>query len=205
LGYEAELELPLSRGLRLMGATRSSPIQFDSLGFAPGGLDQDMQPIYVTDGNAAVQEHRMALVREGAGGRVYWELVSGSVEGTLAPVLAYPTPYQWMSDGRLRYHAGRVGVRVASTGTDVLVDYRQILEASAERDTPGFDSDQHALSLRLTQDLFRLRSLGDWRFLLALRAVSSEADEGAKPAEHDEMPWLSQINREMSAGLSVLF
>jgi hypothetical protein len=208
LGYEAELELPLGRGLSVTGGTRFSPLQLDFKDHARGGVGSDPQPIYVTDGNAAVEEYRAAVVHEATGARTSLEFARGSVRGTLAPVLPYELPYRFLYQGRLRYDTSRLGVRVTATGTNVRVDFRRVTECSASRAEAGWDSVQSSLGLHVTQDLLRLRSLGDWRLLVALRVASLENDpsrDGVGRPAWGEAPWLGNGNHEMSAGLSVLF
>jgi len=205
IGYEAQLEFPLGGGLRLSGTTCSAPIQFDSAGHLHGLADGEFQPVYVTDGNAAVDENRLALVREGAEVRTYLELIDGEVEGLLAPVLPFEVPFRWLSESQLRYRNTRLGVRVAASGTDLLLDYRKVKELSGELDPAGSDFLQESVELRVAQDLLRLRSLGSWRLLFAWRMASLEGGGADQWLWTSDGQSLSTSNREMSAGLSVLF
>jgi hypothetical protein len=205
LGYEAQLELPLGDRLRLRGATRSAPIQLESSAGTRGAEATEFQPAYLTDGNASVDEDRVALIREGAGVRAFLELISGRAEGNVAPVLPVTMPFQWLSESSLRYRNGRLGLRVAASGTDLLLDYREVAERLAGLETTGIDYEQQSLELRVAQDLMRLRSLGDWRFLLALRMGSQDGESSDEWSSTSDARLLSAPEREMSAGLSVLF
>lgn len=205
VGYEAQLELPLGGGVRLSATTRSSPIQFDAVDGTRGSAEGDFQPVYVTDGNAAVDEDRLSLIREGAGIRTYVELVDGEVTGLLAPVLPFDVPFRWLSESRLRYRNTRLGVRVAASGTDLLLDYRKVREPSANLDSAEGDFLQESVELRVAQDLLRLRSLGSWRLLLALRMASLEGGGADQWVWMNRAQALNTPNRELSAGLSVLF
>lgn len=205
LGYEAQLELPVGGGLRLQGATRSAPMQLDSSSGAWGPAAMEFQPAFLTDGNASVEEDRIALIREGAGVRAFLELINGRAEGSVAPALPVAMPFQWLSESSLRYRNGRLGVRVAASGTDLLLDYREVAEQPVGHDMAGSEYGQQSLELRVAQDLMRLRSLGDWRFLLALRMASGDGESSDEWSPVSDARLLSAPDREMSAGLSVLF
>lgn len=205
LGYEAEIELPLGRSLSVTGARNSAPIQIDSFGYPRSAFSTETLPVYLTDGNAAVDHNRISLVRESAALRAYLELGRGSVRGAVAPVLPFELPYQVLVDRQLEYETGRFGIRVASTGTDLLLDYRKVSEARPEARSLTVDSELEALELRLIQDLLRARALGNWRLLVALRTSSLEGPPSS-PWAHGHGPVLLEaLNHEMSAGLSVLF
>ena len=206
-GYEAQLELPLGGGLRLSGTTRSSPIQFDHEQRASGPFGEGFQPVYLTDGNAAVDEDRIALTREGAGVSTFLELIRGSVQGAVAPTVPFDVPFQWLSESRLDYQNSRLGVRVAASGTDLRLDYRRVAERPADPASAGREYEQQSVELRVAQDLMRLRSIGNWRLLVALRMASLEgAGEGEDEwTQTGHAQTWSSPEREMSAGLSVLF
>ena len=203
LGYEASLELPITPGLRAIGAVRSNPIQLDPVGYASGGAVPDRLPVYLTDGNAAVDESRFGLIREGATVRAWVELTRGRVEGTLASVLPFAQPYQFLSEGEMTYATSRFGIRVASTGTDVVLDYRTIDEWGDGAELAAVA--RTSMGLLVTQDLMRLRSLGSWKLLVAVRTGSTGGQNASDPAADGWTSLLEATNREASAGLAVLF
>jgi len=203
MGYEAEIDLPLPAGLRLSGATSYSPIQFDYVGYAGAGFDDDPRPLYLTDGNAAVRESRIALVQESRRTRTYLEVTEGLVEGTLAAMTPYDVPQEFLTTGALTYGTGRLGLRVFSSGTEVLIQYQQLSQSPTEL-APMVRSRQSSVEFRLTQDLLDMQSIGSWRFLMAIRRASLDADET------EESPMLTSgvidsMNHQISAGLSLSF
>jgi len=203
MGYEASLELPIAPGLRALGAVRSSPIQLDPVGYASGAVLPDRLPVYLTDGNAAVDESRLGLVHEGATTRAWIELTRGRVAGTLAPVSPFAQPYQLLSEGEMVYATSRFGIHVAASGTGVVLDYRTIDEQAdgVESATPTRTS----MGLFLTQDLMRFRSLGSWKLLVSVRTGTESGGAVSDLAAESEAGRLDLPIREASAGLSVLF
>lgn len=205
LGFEAGLELPLRGGWLLRGATRSAPIQLEpTVGSLDPGLGE-FRPAFLTDGNVSVTEDRLSLIREGSGLRTVFEWIGGRAEGSVAPTLPFAMPFQWLSDSSLRYRNGRLGLRVAASGTDLLLDYAEFAERPSGLDPAAGDLEQQSLELRVAQDLMRLRSLGNWRVLLALRTASLEGESVEEWLKTGDARPLAAPDREMSAGLSVLF
>jgi len=203
MGYEAEIELPLVAGLRLTGGASYSPIQFDYVGYSGGGFHDDSRPLYVTDGNASVRENRIALIQESRRTRTYLEFTEGLVDGTLAAMTPYDVPQEFMTTGALDYGTGRLGVRVLSSGTDLLLQYQELSQSPAQS-VSVVDSRQSSVELRFTQDLLDIGSIGNWRFLMAVRRASLDADET------DDSPTrtsgvIDSMNHQISAGLSLSF
>jgi hypothetical protein len=203
MGYEAQIELPLTARLRLVGATSYSPAQFDYLGHAGGGFHDDPRPLYLTDGIAAVRESRVALIQESRRTRTYLEFIEGLVEGTLTTMTPYDVPQEFLTAGELDYGTGRLGLRVLSSGTDVLLQYQQLSQSPAEK-ISAVDSQQTSVEFRLTQDLFSIRSVGSWRFLMALRRASLDADESKENIQRTSQV-IDSMNHQVSAGLSMSF
>lgn len=203
VGYEAQLELPLIAGLRLAGATSYSPVQFDYLGHVGGGFHDDPRPLYMTDGVAAVRESRVALIQESRRMRTYLEFTEGLVEGTLTAMTPYDLPQEFLTAGELDYGTGRLGVRVLSSGTDVLVQYQQLSQSPTDS-VSAVDSQQTSVEFRLTQDLFSIRSVGSWRFLVALRRASLDASEADETIQRTSQV-IDSMNHQISAGLSLSF
>ena len=203
MGYEAQIELALPAGLRLSGATSYSPVQFDYVGRAGGGFHDDPRPLYLTDGNAAVRESRVALIQQSRRIRTYLEFTEGLVEGTLAAMTPYDIPQEFLTAGELEYGTGRLGLRVMSSGTDVLLQYQR-LSQSPQESAAMADSQQSSFEFRLTQDLFSVRSVGSWRFLVAVRRASLDSDEADEIVRRTSQV-MDSMNQQISAGLSLSF
>jgi hypothetical protein len=187
----------------LAGATSYSPVQFDYVGRAGAGFYDDPRPLYLTDGNAAVRESRLALIQESRRTRAYLEFTEGLVEGTLATMTPYDVPQEFLTAGHLDYGAGRLGLRVLSSGTDVLIQYQRLTQSPRET-VQLADSRQNSVEFRLTQDLFSVRSIGDWRFLMAIRRASLDADESDEAVQLTSQV-IDSMNQQISAGLSLSF
>ena len=203
VGYEAQVEIPLAAGLRLAGATSYSPVQFDYVGRAGAGFHDDPRPLYLTDGNAAVRESRVALIQESRRTRTYLEFTEGLVEGTLATMTPYDVPQEFLTAGQLGYGTGRLGLRVLSSGTDVLIQYQQLSQSPRETAQMA-ESRQNSVEFRLTQDLFSVRSIGSWRFLMAVRRALLDADETDEAIQRTSQV-IDSMNHQISAGLSLSF
>jgi len=205
IGYEAEIELPLPAGIRLTGATSYSPLDMTFPAYDRAGGEPAYQPVYFTDGNAAVEQRSLLLVRERGGSRIRLEFGAGRVNGSLAPALPYELPFFLLSDRHLRYRTGKLGIHIPSSGTDLLVDWRKVMTAAPEPGAMAAESVQRSLELQIAQDLVRLRTLGSWRFLMALRKSTLQTGDdddllvAGNPSRRD-----SAVH-QVSAGLSVLF
>jgi len=203
LGYEADVDLPLAAGVHVTAAALSSPIQLALAGYSGGGFLHESRPLYLTDGNAAVSERRVALVREQRALRLYLEWTGGLAEGTLATIAPYDAPLGFLTQGDLDYRTGRFGIHVFPSGTDLLFQY-QILNQSASG-SPGASTVQRSYEVQLSQNLMDLDPLGSWRFLVALRRASAESDELDGALRASEAGALESLNHQLSAGLSVSF
>jgi hypothetical protein len=94
-------------------------------------------------------------------------------------------------------------VRVLSSGTEVSIQYQQLSQSPTDL-APMVRSRQSSVEFRLTQDLLDIPSIGSWRFLMAVRRASLDADET------EEFPKLTSgiidsMNHQISAGLSLSF
>jgi hypothetical protein len=204
IGYEAQLELPLDYGLRIVASTSHSPILADFFGYDGGELRPGAAPIYLTDGNVKVGKQRLAVVHDSNRTRTYFELTLGDARGTLAAVMPYDVLFQDLDQSDLDYTSGRLGVRVVPSGTDVLFEYRQVDESPTEGASAA-GSQQTALELRLMQDLMRLRSLGYWRLLMAARMARIDVEEEAERLPGSDTMLLGALSHRLSAGVSVEF
>jgi hypothetical protein len=205
IGYEAEIELPLLAGIRLTGASSYAPLDMTFPAYDRGSADAASQPVYFTDGNAAVEQRSLLLVSERWGSRIRLEFGAGRVNGSSAPALPYEQTFFMLADRHLRYRTGKLGIHIPSSGTDLLVDWRRVMTAAPAPGAIAAESVQRSLELQIAQDLVRLRALGSWRFLMALRKGTLETGDdedllmAGNPLRRD--PAVHQV----SAGLSVLF
>ena len=201
VGYEAEFELPVAEQIRLRGGSRYAPFQFAHSGYLHGGDDD--QPLYLTDGNAAVQEHRLALSEERGNSRLYLELSDGRADAVV-PLMPFQGPAS-IQDGReLRYRNGRFGIVFPESGTDLRVEYQRI-RTGAEQGSGGQSARQESVEFRVRQDVSAGQISGDLRVLVALRLGTVESDDLNEWSEGEARDTLNALNRRLSAGLSLLF
>jgi hypothetical protein len=202
LGYETDVDLPVAPDVRLRGGASYSPVSHAHFGYARGAESFDALPLYLTDGNASLHEHRLELVESRGASSTYVELTDGVAEGTVAPLLPFDVPPLLRAGQALRYRNGRVGLRFPSSGTDVRFEYGWI---AAEDQRPGAapESVQESIEVRLRQGLSGMQISGDWRLLLALRVGNVRSEDlvawAGEPRAVDE------LTRRISAGVSVLF
>lgn len=204
LGYEVEFDIPMGRRLRLSGATSYSPIELERLGYTHGA-GGGSQPIYLTDGNVAVRENRMAVVQDSSGARTYVEVSHGTVDGTVAAIFPDELPLQVLADRAIRYGTGRFGVRIIPSGTDLQLEFQRIRQ-SAHLDLDSAEARQRSLEFRLMQDLMDMHALGNWRLLMAVRMASVRGEEPAENSPYaTDALLVESLNHRFSAGLSVVF
>lgn len=204
-GYDTEIQLPVTRRLTLTGSASYTPLQLQTIGGDGSRVHQEIDPTYLTDGNAAVKRNRLTLVRESADVQTYAEFVTGHASGTLAAVLPYDLPIRDLTQRRLKFENGRVGVRVHASGTHLNLQYRQVEEWSEGLVFLPRGSLQKSLELALIQDLMRRQGLGSWRLLMALQVASLEAEDHDQWLEEESQALLDAPNGELRAGLSVVF
>ena len=206
LGYEAEIEVPLARSVRLRGGTTYSPIQFAYFGYLQGGAGGiDDHPLYLSDGNSSVQEHRLSLVEERGIARTYLELADGRAEGTVAPLLPFDGVMPVMGSGYVRYRSGRLGFRFPTRGTELRFEYRRVEAESAAENGARTESSQESLEVRVKADVPTMQVPGDWRVLVALRLADVRSDDLEAMSPSIVAESVSALNRRISAGVAVLF
>lgn len=201
-GYRTELEIPLGAGVALAATSRYEPLVVDD-GFAlmRPGLDVD-SPLFRSDGDVSLREHRLGLTHHGTTLRAFVELEQGSAEGWIDPVRPGEFGFDLLTLAEMRYERGRVGLEVLPSGTDLRIEYRRVLESQLETaDAVALD----ALELRLLQDLLRLDALGRWRLLMAFRTEELRPRPGSAPGDDGDPELLAATNRGVSAGLAVTF
>ncbi len=205
LGYDAAVETALPWGFALKAAQAYEPVAFDAAGAVWERIDPGFTPLYATDGFVSATRGTLTLSHDAAGVHTYVELLRGSAEGSLAQVFPFEVPLQLLADRSLRYRGGRVGVRVAGSGTDVFAEYRRVedttaAEATAERTTQEF------VELQVAQAVLRGEPRGmSWRVLLVARASPQRAVGDSAPASATGLKTLAALNQRVSAGVSVAF
>jgi hypothetical protein len=205
LGYDAEVESQLPWGFSLKAAESYEPVAFDAAGAVWERIDPGFTPLYAAGGSVRAKRGTITLAHEAAGVRTYLELIRGSAEGTLAQVFPFEVPLQLLADRRLRYHGGRIGVRVPGSGTDVYAEYRRV-EDAAGFDGPSERMIQEFVELQVAQDLLRGVSRGmSWRFLLAARTSPRRQTVETDPAAAAGLKTLAALSRRVSAGVSLAF
>lgn len=205
LGYEAELQVPLVRDVRLTGTVSYTPIQFGYAGYAGGEAGLYEQPLYLTDGNVAVREHRLALVEERGLSATYLELSDGRADGTVAPLLAFGTTLPVMRGMRVGYRTGRLGLRLPSRGADIRMEYRRVEAEAAPQFEGAGETVEESVEVRIRKDLPATQVPGDWRVLLAVRVGSVKSDVLDEWDPFGGVESIEAMNRRVSAGVSVLF
>ena len=205
LGYDAAVDTALPWGFTLKAAQSYEPVAFDAAGAVWERIDPGFTPLYATDGFVSATRGTLTLSHEAGGVNTYVQLLRGHAEGTLAQVFPFEVPLQFLADRRLRYQGGRVGVRVAGSGTDVFAEYRRVedttaADALAERTTQEF------VELQVAQALLRGAPRGmSWRILLAARTSPQRTVGEADPASVAGLKTLTALNQRVSAGVSVAF
>ena len=205
VGYEAEVEVPLARNVRLRGGSSYSPILFDYFGYLHGAAGLDEHPLYLTDGNAAVHEHRLLLVEDRGGSRTYLELSDGRVAGAVAPLLPFEGPVPVRAGRQLRYRNGRFGVVFPERGTDLRVEYSWVEAEGADDRDRAPDAIQESVEFRVKQDVSGLQVPGDWRVLVGVRLGTVRTDDLESWSSAEASETVDALNRRISAGVSVLF
>jgi hypothetical protein len=207
LGYRFAVEVPFGPRFRLDGEARYAPFQEDALGYLEGSVAADdlREPIYFTNGNAAVAHRSVGLIHESAAYRANVEIVSGRVSGTVAALSPYGLQVAPLAEGDLRYHGGRIGVRVADSGTDVALDYRAMQSSPEDGAVGPGVTERSMMRLRVIQDLMRHEALGAWRLIAAVRVDAFDPSRLPDDGSGDTKREHESRQREMSAGLSVLF
>lgn len=204
LGYEAELELPITDTLRFKGSSSFVPIQLVGID-APLRAAGIRDTGYLGDGTAAVGETTLSLVQDLGDARTWVEVSRGQSEGMLALGSDQPALFPAMVQGELTYDNGRWGFQLIPWGTDVQVEYRRVVESQTGEGGSRPISEREMLELRLIQSLMRFQGLGNWRLLMAVRMAKQEPEHEDSWAEGTDPAVLRAFNEGVSAGLSVTF
>jgi hypothetical protein len=203
LGYEAAIELPLARNMKLTGSLESRPMTADR---RHAGIRDSVSvagPGYVTDGNATLERNRVALTRETPTLFLFAEVSRTVMDGSVAAVLAYDLPFQEIADRDLDYNNGRLGMRFVPQGTLVTLDLREVRESRAA--LPDADSGQRQIELTLVQDVLQRDDLGRWRFLMSLSMAEWTSGDPGDLRQIASADRLDSTDGRLSAGLSLEF
>jgi hypothetical protein len=203
-GYEAEVELPLRDTLRIGASTSYAPIQPES----PAIDDRwelgavEAWPRYWTDGNLAAGRSSVTLTHQSRQATTRLRFARGYAEGRLTLFPSTSLPSRLLAEGRLDYLEGSLGVHVAPSGTDFVVEFLDMRESSA-RPAGG----EQTVEFRVIQDLFRLHGADcSWRLLLSARGASVRPGAGESSVEGTTLqgPERTPLS-QFRAGLSVTF
>jgi len=199
VGYDAMVEFLVTSGVRVKAQRVYEPVQY---GYGFGSTDSRIRPIYFTDGRASTLRDSVLLEAQIGKNLAWVQLARGTAEGRLARVPAFDVPVYLLSDRVLGFATSQLGIRLASSGTEVVVGYQDVNESMPV--PSATDARHERWVLEIAQDLMWVRSgSASWRLLLAARtATSVRAHDGdrAHPAEG-----LDLLARQISAGVSVAF
>jgi hypothetical protein len=175
------------------------PVQY---GYGLDSTDSHIRPVYVTDGRASTTRDSVLLEARFGSNLTWAQLARGTAEGRVARVPAFDVPVYLLSDRALRFATSQVGIRLASSGTEIVVGYQDVDEALPSDSEAG---GTHELwVLEIAQDLMGVRTgSASWRLLLSARTATSVRAHDGDRAEHAE--GLDLLARQVSAGVSVAF
>lgn len=195
VGYEADLEAPLARGVSIRGRVEYAPVAFD----APE------EPLFLTDGDLSVREQRVALAETRGEAHSFVEFSHGHARGSLATLVPFAAPRFAFNETEIGYDRGRVGLQVPASGTDLEVEYRRVRTDAAVEGTLAAAVEE-SMEVRLRQEVPGIPAPGAWRVLVALRLGSIETDTLAEwRRDGGDDTTLDALNNRVSAGVSVMF
>jgi len=188
-GWSAAADFPIGARVRVRGEATEAPVRDDGLDGRADGLVLD-RAAFVSDGMAETRTRRLTVEHEARRARTFVQVEQGSARGDLAVVRPAEQSIGALEAQDLAFVAGRLGMRLVPTGTDVSAEYRRVLATgSVEGDS---------VEVRIAQDLVRLQSRGAaWRLLLAARATQ-EGTGAAVGSGDGTQHW-------MGAGISLAF
>lgn len=203
LGWEADARVPVAPGVHVRAGYDYLPSAPDRLGYAAGHAVGAGEPLYLTGGDVAVRQQSVTLQEERGAVTTFAEVARGRADGSLATLLPYGIPPIETVPSSLAYHDGRLGVRIPSSGTELVAEYRRV-RTESERET--YDSAQRSVEVRLRQAVDSRRLPGEWKVLLALRMGSIETAALSEWERHggDEAA-IDAVTQRVSAGIAVLF
>ena len=207
LGFDARAEARVPFGLRLRGEIARDPASIDPQDAADSLLAPARDPLYVAGSAVATGRDSLGLEHQSASVVTWVEWARGSAEGLLAQIFPIEVPAQLLTERRVDWHGGTVGVRVAATGTDVRAEYRRVEDAvRSDRNAPGDAVRQEYIEVRLSQDVLRAEGRGmACRLLVAARTSPYRVSRGPGETATVADATFGALGRRVSAGLSVAF
>ena len=202
VGWEGSFEAPLPLGLTVTGEVLSTP-SHDEGAVATTFDGRSDRPLFLSDGNAALEQRRLRLQRQQGKATTFVQVAQGRVVGVLTPLLPLDLLVQVLDDRRLDFLAATIGLRVAPWGTDVVAEYRRIEDMPA-LGGPLSEGSHEYVELRLAQDLLRIRG-SSWRLLLAARSAAEDRAPASGPGGGAAVPVVAALERWLGAGVSVSF
>jgi hypothetical protein len=196
IGYEAEIEVPLPGGFRFLGAWTRDP-NADQLPEGETGLQGDLVRSY---GELVYGGRLVALVRDGASGRIALTWRDGDLYGLLGTVPDLESPLLVWDEETLRFENLDLALVFPSTGTELTVGVRETTMGPGEMESAG-ERQNNRYSIYLKQDLYRPARGASWRLAVALIAQDQAAGRRGPFAETEEVTRYSMLN----AGVSVVF
>jgi hypothetical protein len=202
-GYEGEIEVPLAGAMRLRGRHEYVPVQdTTALPNDPGIAARP--PMFVSGARAADRRTSVVLSRPSRRADLFLEVVGGEVRGLLATVAAIDLPVQILDEREIAYRSARAGLRSASAGTDLSLEYRRSDESPAARPAAvPFVTDYWELVFG--QSLARSSRMGAACRVLVSARWAPEARGGADSLEVERAHRVAAFNTRWSAGVLVSF
>ena len=202
-GYEGEVEVPLAGALRLRGRHEYVPVQ-DATALAQDPAIAVQAPLFVSGARAADRRTSVVLSRPSRRADLFLEIVGGEVRGLLASAAALDLPVQLLDEREIAYRSARAGVRSASMGTDLSVEYRRsdelpLVEAAA----PTFVTEYWELVLG--QSLARSSRLGAQCRMLVSARWAPDVQGGMDTFQAERARRVAAFNQRWSAGLLISF
>lgn len=203
VGYQIQLEAPLSATVSLRGTTAFVPLEAGRWtgGAVPGGVGT----VYLSDGTASNRFVAFSIERSAANANVSLGLARGRARGALAPAFEDDLPIILLENRTILYEAVRLGTRSARSGSRVAFEYRTIREDGLGAGGPPPEGPLRTVELRFTQDLVRLGGgRATCRLIVTARTVvDPPASSGS--SERDEARRFAAENRRIGAGVSLAF
>jgi hypothetical protein len=195
-GYEAELEIPLPAGFRLMGEVARDPMaqRMPETAFGLPGVPARSYGDLLYEGRTA------SLVRDGASGRVALTWSDGDLNGLLGIGSDLESPVLLWAVGTFRLENLKLDLMFPSTGTELTLGVRETTSNQAAGETVQ-DLRNSRYSIHLMQDLYRPSRGAAWRLAVAL---ISQNQTGASPTP-EAAPERYSRNSMLNAGVSVVF
>lgn len=202
-GYEGEVEVPLGGGMRLRGRHEYVPVQ-DATALDTDPAIATRPPMFVSGARAEDRRTTIVLSRPSPRADFFVEFAGGEVRGLLAPAAGLDLPVQLLDEREIAYRSARAGIRSASVGTDMSLEYRRADESPAvvAVATP-FVSEYWELVFG--QSLARSSRMGAACRILVAARWAPDARGGVESLEIERARRVAAFNTRWTAGLVVSF